>query len=278
MVFETRHNTNPLDARGYDSARMAREFLQERVFSPDELRLTYTHVDRMIFGGAMPAEKELTISSGKMLHAETFLGRREMGVINIGGPGGVIVDGAHYPLAPRDGLYVGMGAERVDFKSLDAANPAKFYICCAPAHHSHPTRAIALSQTLPAKLGSRDECNARTLYKYVHPGVLPSCQLSMGLTVLEKGSVWNTMPCHTHERRMEVYLYFDMPADAAVFHMLGEPGETRHIVARNEQAVISPSWSLHCGCGTSSYSFIWGMAGENQDFDDMDAVPMDALR
>jgi 4-deoxy-L-threo-5-hexosulose-uronate ketol-isomerase len=278
MVFETRHNTNPEDARGYDSARMAREFLQGKVFSPDEICLTYTHVDRMVFGGAMPAKKELAISSGEMLHAKTFLMRREMGVINIGGAGSVAVDGAAYRLAPRDGLYVGMGAEKVDFRSDDRADPAKFYICCAPAHHAHPTRTITLAQTLPAKLGSREECNARTLYKYVHPAVLPSCQLSMGLTVLERGSVWNTMPCHTHARRMEVYFYFGMAPEAAVFHMLGEPGETRHIVARNEQAVISPSWSLHCGCGTANYSFIWGMAGENQDFDDMDAVPMAMLR
>jgi 4-deoxy-L-threo-5-hexosulose-uronate ketol-isomerase len=278
MVFETRHDTNPEDARGYDSARLAREYLQERVFSPDEICLTYTHVDRMVFGGAMPQTKELTLSSGEVLHARTFLGRREMGVINIGGAGSIAVDGVLYTLAPRDGLYVGMGAERVDFRSDDPNNPARFYICSAPAHHAHPTRAIALSQTLPAKLGSRDESNERTIFKYVHPAVLPSCQLSMGLTVLERGSVWNTMPCHTHARRMEVYFYFDMDPEAAVFHILGEPTETRHIVVRNEQAAISPSWSLHCGCGTSNYSFIWGMAGENQDFDDMDAVPIRMLR
>lgn len=278
MIFETRYNANPADAHSYDSARMSKEFMQERIFAADEVCLTYTHVDRMIFGGAMPVERDLMISSGEMLHSETFLKRREMGVINIGGAGFVTVDGTSYPLAPRDGVYIGMGAVRVDFRSIDATNPAKFYLCSAPAHHAHPTRVITLDQALQTKAGSRDDSNSRTLYKYVHPSVLDSCQLSMGLTVLERGSVWNTMPCHTHERRMEVYFYFDMSPDTAVFHMMGEACETRHVVVRCEQAVISPSWSLHCGCGTSSYSFIWGMAGENQDFDDMDSVSMDALR
>jgi 4-deoxy-L-threo-5-hexosulose-uronate ketol-isomerase len=278
MRFEIRHNTHPADVRNYDSARLAEEFLQRNVFLPDEISLTYTHVDRMVFGGAMPVSRALTLSSGEALHARTFLGRRELGVINVGGAGTATVDGAAYALPPRHGLYVGMGAERVEFVSADAADPAKFYLCSAPAHHGHPTRTISPGQALPAKMGSAAESNARTIYKYVHPAVLETCQLQMGLTSLEPGSVWNSMPCHTHARRMEVYFYFDLPQDAAVFHMMGEPNETRHIVVRDAQAVISPSWSLHCGCGTSSYSFIWGMAGENQDYNDMDAVPMPELR
>lgn len=276
--MEIRNGTHPQDAKHYTTERLREEYLIPQVFIPGEIKLVYSHVDRMIAGGACPVNKPLTLEAGKEIGADFFLARREMGIINIGGKGTVKLDGQSYSLDTRDGLYVGMGTRDVSFESDNPENPAKFYINSAPAHMTWPTVKIEISKANPRHLGSLEKSNKRTIYQYVHPSVCKSCQLVMGLTVLEPCNVWNTMPCHTHERRMEVYLYFNMDEDARVFHLMGEPDETRHIIVKNEQAVISPSWSIHSGVGTSSYTFIWGMAGENQTFDDMDEVPMDGLK
>ena len=218
------------------------------------------------------------MEAGHELGVDYFLERRELGVINIGGPGTVILDGEEYDLYYKDGLYAGMGIKEVSFKSDDPANPAKFYLNSAPAHHTYPTLKITMEMANKRPLGSVEGCNKRVINQYIHPEVCQSCQLVMGMTSLEVGSNWNTMPCHTHERRMEVYLYFELGEDDVVFHMMGEPQETRHLVMRNEEAVISPSWSIHSGVGTKNYTFIWGMVGENQTFDDMDDVDMKDIR
>ncbi len=276
--MEVRTACSPQDMKGYDTTRLRKEFLIEDLFAPDELKLVYSHVDRIITGSAVPVAGALSLSSGAELHAEHFLDRRELGVINIGGEGTVTVDGKAYDLRNRDGMYVGMGAKEVRFESRDAASPAKFYLNSAPAHRVCPTVLIKPENCARVELGSLEESNHRTICKYILPGQVESCQLVMGMTSLKPGSVWNTMPCHTHDRRMEVYLYFDLPENALVFHYMGEPCETRHIVMRNQQAVISPSWSIHSASGTQAYTFIWGMVGENQAFDDMDAVAMKDLR
>ena len=276
--MEVRAAANPRDVKQYDTARLREEFLIDDLFQPDEMKLVYSHIDRIIAGSAVPAGKPLSLSSGEALHAGSFLERRELGVINIGGAGMITVDGAAYTLRNRDGLYVGMGAKEVVFTSNDPANPAKFYLNSAPAHRVCPTVLIKPENCARVELGTLEESNHRTICKYILPGQVESCQLVMGMTSLMPGSVWNTMPCHTHDRRMEVYLYFDLPENAVVFHYMGEPSETRHIVMRNQQAVISPSWSIHSASGTQAYTFIWGMVGENQAFDDMDAVAMKDLR
>lgn len=276
--METRYSTGPEDFRRYDTAAIRREFLVEEPFAPGALRLTYSHVDRMVSGGACPGASPLPLEGGKELGSAFFLERRELGTINIGGPGYVLADGGRHELGPRDGLYLGRGTRDVAFGSVDPGNPARFWICSAPAHATLPAAKVDIAKAEPARLGTREECNERTIYKYFHPAGIQTCQLVMGLTRLEPGSVWNTMPCHTHERRMEVYLYFDLPKDAVVLHLMGRPDETRHIVVRDSQAVISPSWSIHSGCATRAYSFIWGMAGENQVFADMDAVGPVTLR
>jgi 4-deoxy-L-threo-5-hexosulose-uronate ketol-isomerase len=270
MKLDMRYASHPDDAKRYDTEELRNRFLVEKIFIPGELTLAYTHVDRVIFGGACPTGSRLELTGGKELGTERFLDRRELGVINIGAPGRAIIDGASTELAKGDGLYVGMGAKSVGFESVDPANPAKLYLVSAPAHQSYPTVKIEQAKANPRKLGAPESCNVRTIYQYVHPAVCKSCQLVMGMTVLEPGSIWNTWPCHTHERRMEVYLYFGMDEKSRVFHMHGRPDETRHIVMANEDAVISPSWSIHSGVGTGSYTFIWAMAGENQNFDDMD--------
>lgn len=275
--MEIRNAANPRDVKGYDTARLREEFLIEGLFVPGETKMLYSHVDRIIAGSICPVEP-IGLEAGKELRADYFLERREMGVINIGPKGSVSVDGVKYDLDTRDGLYIGMGSKKIVFSSEEPGKPTKFYFNSAPAHSAHPTRKIEISKAEPSKLGSLAESNQRTIYKYIHPQGVQSCQLVMGMTILEPGSVWNTMPCHTHDRRMEVYLYFDMPEDALVFHYMGEPSETRHLVVRNEQAVVSPSWSIHSGCGTRNYTFIWGMVGENQTFSDMDAVPMRELK
>jgi len=278
MKLDIRYSNHPADAQKYDTAEQRRHFLVESVFQTDEIALTYSHQDRVVFGGAMPVRGPLALQAGKEFGTAFFLERRELGVINIGGPGRMVLDGTAHEMGKGDGAYVGMGTKEVSFASLSAADPAKFYLLSAPAHQTYPTVMVALANANPKKLGSPENSNARTIYQYVHPAVCRSCQLVMGMTILEKGSVWNTMPCHTHDRRMEVYLYFDMAAETRVFHFHGAPAETRHLVVANEQAVISPSWSLHAGVGTGSYTFIWGMAGENQTFDDMDFVAMQELR
>jgi 4-deoxy-L-threo-5-hexosulose-uronate ketol-isomerase len=278
MQLETRYAHHPEDVKGYDSADLRRHFLVEKVFLAGELNLVYSHVDRVVFGGAVPTTRALQLEGGKTFGTPNFLDRRELGVINIGGAGRVLLDGEAFPLAHGDGLYVGKGKAAVGFESEDPARPAKFYLMSCPAHAAYPTVRITRADANPRKLGSAESCNVRTIYQYVHPAVCESCQLVMGWTVLEPGSVWNTYPPHTHERRMEVYLYFDMAEATRVFHFHGQPAESRHLVLANEQAVISPSWSIHSGVGSGPYSFIWGMAGENQTFDDMDVLGPDDLR
>jgi 4-deoxy-L-threo-5-hexosulose-uronate ketol-isomerase len=262
---------------GYDTQTMRDHFLFENVFVDDEISLGYTHSDRVVFGGAFPKTKSLRLEGGKDFGSEVFLDRRELGIICVSGTGAVSADGTAYTMKKGDGLYIGKGVKDVVF-SGDKNNPAKFYLASAPAHTAYPTVFIPIEKANPRKLGDAATVNVRTIYQYVHPAVCQSCQLVMGMTVLEPGSVWNTMPCHTHERRMEVYFYFDIPPDAVVFHLHGRPDETRHIVMRNEQAVISPSWSIHSGVGTAAYTFIWAMAGENQTFDDMDNIKTTDLR
>jgi 4-deoxy-L-threo-5-hexosulose-uronate ketol-isomerase len=278
MKLDMRYANHPADVKRYDTEEMRRHFLVEKVFAPGELKLAYTHVDRVIFGGACPTSARLELVGGKELGTERFLDRRELGVINIGAPGRIVLDGTAVELGKGDGMYVGLGTKSVGFESADPSEPAKFYLVSSPAHQAHPTVKIEQAKANPRKLGSSESCNVRTIYQYVHPAVCKSCQLVMGMTVLEPGSIWNTWPCHTHERRMEVYLYFDMAEGSRVFHLHGQSGETRHIVMANEDAVISPSWSIHSGVGTGSYTFIWAMAGENQNFDDMDAIAPSDIR
>jgi 4-deoxy-L-threo-5-hexosulose-uronate ketol-isomerase len=276
--MEIRYASNNRDAKKYDTERLREEFLIQGLFKADDIKLVYSHYDRIIAGSACPVENELKLEAGKEIGAGYFLERRELGIINIGGAGTVILDGEIHELGPRDGLYVGMGIKDITFKSADSDNPAKFYLNSGPAHRSYPTVKIDINKANSVKLGEAKSLNVRTIYQYVHPAVCDSCQLVMGMTMLEEGSVWNTMPTHTHDRRMEVYVYFDMEQDTRVFHMMGEPTETRHIIIKNEEAALSPSWSIHSGVGTGKYTFIWGMVGENQTFTDMDHVDMDNLR
>jgi 4-deoxy-L-threo-5-hexosulose-uronate ketol-isomerase len=276
--MDVRFSAHPEDVKSYDAQRLRREFLLTGFFEPDRMNLFYSHVDRMISGGVCPiGPVELTCDPA-MLGTEVFLERREMGILNLGGPGKVEADGTSFELERLEALYLGMGTVKVTFSSTDASNPARFYLISAPPHAAFPCRKIGRDQVVLEKLGSVEDANVRTIRKYIHPAVLDTCQLSMGVTTLEKGSVWNTMPVHTHERRMEVYFYFDIDEDSLVFHLMGQPSELRHIVVRNEEAVISPSWSIHSGVGTRAYSFIWGMAGENKTFTDMDGIPMKDLR
>ncbi|GHU69374.1 4-deoxy-L-threo-5-hexosulose-uronate ketol-isomerase [Clostridia bacterium] len=272
MKLTIRKPSSPEDAKHYTTDRLRGEYVVDTIFEADEAVLVYSHFDRIIAGGIMPVTKAVELTGSKELAASYFLERRELGVINVGGTGRITVDGAAYDMESRDGLYVGLGAKELKFESADGSNPAKFYLNSCPAHKTYPTVKINISQANPRPLGSAETCNKRTIYQYLHPAVMQTCQLCMGLTALEPGSNWNSMPCHTHERRMEVYFYFDVKPGQAIFHMMGEPSETRHVVLHNEQAVISPSWSIHTGVGTSNYTFIWGMCGENQEFDDMDAI------
>ncbi|KEI13260.1 5-keto-4-deoxyuronate isomerase [Clostridium novyi B str. ATCC 27606] len=276
--MDIRYANHPEDSKKYTTEELRKYYHVENIFKKDEISLTYSHVDRIVFGGAMPTDGELSLTAGKEMGVDFFLQRREMGVINVGGEGSIILDGSEYEMKKRDGLYIGMGIKEVKFKSKDKSNPAKFYINSVPAHRSYPIAKIDIKNANPVQCGEQENVNKRTIYQYVHSSVCESCQLLMGMTVLEPGNVWNTMPCHTHERRMEVYFYFDMDEDTRVFHLMGEPQETRHIVMKNEEAIISPSWSIHSGVGTASYTFIWGMCGENQTFDDMDHVKMQDLK
>ncbi len=276
MQLNVRYPSHPEDAKHYTTERLRKDYLIETVFVPDDAVFTYSHFDRIIAGGVMPVSKAVALTGSKELASETFLQRREMGCINVGGKGAITVDGTTYDLAPLDGLYVGMGAKELKLESADSKNPAKFYINTCPAHKTYPNVKVDIKKAAKRPLGSSETCNKRVINQYFHPDVMQSCQLCMGMTVLEPGSNWNSMPCHTHERRMEVYFYFDLKENNVVFHMMGEPQETRHLVMHNEQAVISPSWSIHTGVGTSNYTFIWGMCGENQEFDDMDNLnPLD---
>lgn len=270
--MEIRYSSHYEDVKKYDTSDLRRHFLIEDLFVKGQIKMVYSHIDRIIVAGIVPDNKPLKLEGGKELGSDYFLERRELGIINIGGAGVVTLDGEKYELGSRDGLYVGLGVKEVSFESLNAEKPAKFYVNSATAHKKYPTVKITLEKANKVKAGSDEECNKRTINQYVHPAVCESCQLVMGMTVLEPGSVWNTMPCHTHDRRMEVYLYFDMNEDNVVFHLMGTAEETRHVVMKNEQAVISPSWSIHSGVGTKNYTFIWGMVGENQTFTDMDGI------
>jgi 4-deoxy-L-threo-5-hexosulose-uronate ketol-isomerase len=250
-----------------------------KLFAPDELHLVYSHIDRAIVGGAMPTAKPVALVAEKSdLAANYFLERREIGIINISNRGTVTVDGESYTLAKRDALYVGKGSREVVFRSADVSAPAQFFLFSAPAHTTHPTMHLKIDDAAPVHLGDALNSNQRTIYKYIHPEGVQSCQIVMGMTLLESGNMWNTMPAHRHARRMEVYCYFDIEDENVVFHLMGEPGETRHLVMRDREAVISPPWSIHSGMGTGSYAFIWAMAGENQSFADMDPVSMASLR
>ncbi|ELC8373606.1 5-dehydro-4-deoxy-D-glucuronate isomerase [Clostridium perfringens] len=276
--MRNRYANNPRDSKRYDTEELRENYLVEDIFKDDQIELVYSHVDRIIFGGIKPVYKELKLEAGKEMGVDYFLERRELGIINIGGKAIVTIDGTEYELKEKDGLYVGKGNKEVSFKSVNPEEPAKLYINSVPAHKEYETVKIDIEKANPVRLGDNKTLNKRTIYQYVHPNVCESCQLLMGLTMLEPGNAWNTMPCHTHERRMEVYFYFDMDEDTRVFHLMGEPTETRHLVVKNEECVISPSWSIHSGVGTSNYTFIWGMCGENKTFDDMDHISMDILR
>ena len=278
--MEIRQPVHSEHAKTLDTAGLRRHFLIERVFASGEITLTYSQIDRIIVGGICPTSKPLAFSPelGRSTGTAYFLERRELGLINIGGDAIVTIDGERHEVMAEEALYVGKGARAVSFASVDPALPAKLYFNSAPAHAAHPHRRIPRDDAETETLGDQRTCNRRTIHKYIVPTVAPSCQLVMGMTRLAPGSVWNTMPCHTHDRRMEVYFYFGLHTDDIVFHMMGEPSETRHIVVANEQAVISPSWSIHTGVGTQAYTFIWGMVGENQVFPDMDHLKPVELR
>jgi 4-deoxy-L-threo-5-hexosulose-uronate ketol-isomerase len=278
MNITVRQTIGPADARRLDTAGLRQNFLVEDMFAPGEIRMTYTHHDRAVVGSAAPTGTPLPLVSSKPIGADPFLARREMGIFNIGGASVVAVDGEAYKLDTNDCLYVPMGAADVTFSGAANGDTARFYFVSVPAHHRHVVRKITPDDANRVDLGAADDANRRVLRQYIHPDICQSCQLMMGMTLLETGSVWNTMPCHTHDRRSEVYFYFDMAPEARVFHFMGEPDETRHLVVANQQAVISPGWSIHCGAGTGRYGFIWAMAGDNQDFADMDMVAMETLR
>ena len=275
--MQERFTCSPKEMKRMETRELREAFLMPELLLNGEIRFTYSHYDRMIIGGAVPTQNSISLDTYEPLKAEFFLQRREMGIINIGGVGTVTADGIAYALNKLDCLYLAKGTKAVSFASMEAGEPAKFYVLSAPAHHTYPNMLMKSSDAVPVALGSTITSNERTIYKYIHEDGIKSCQLVMGLTILKNGSVWNTMPSHTHNRRMEAYLYFDLEADQRVFHLMGTPQETRHLVVSNEEAILSPPWSIHSGCGTASYSFIWGMAGENQAFTDMDAIAINEL-
>jgi 4-deoxy-L-threo-5-hexosulose-uronate ketol-isomerase len=275
--MEIRYSRDPQSFTRMNTAEIRDEFLVDDLFAPGEIKLIYSNVDRMIVGSAVPTTQPLRLEAGAELRAEYFAERREIGVFNIGEPGSITVDGQEYGMARQEMLYIGRGSKEVSFASADAGDPALFYIVSLPAHKEYPTTHITKAQANRVEIGSQDAANKRIIYQYIYEGGVPSCQLVIGFTELAPGNVWNTMAAHTHERRSEVYLYFDIPGDNVVFHFMGDPQETRHIVVRDGQAVISPSWSIHAGAGTRRYNFVWAMGGENQAFDDMDPAPMDKV-
>lgn len=275
--YETRYASSPEAVKKYDTTALREEFLISNLMEKGKINLTYTHYDRYIAGSAVPG-KSLKLQTIDPLKAEYFLERREMGIINVGQNGSVEVDGTSYALGHKDALYIGMGAKEVIFKSEDETQPAQYYINSAPAHKSFPTKKVSLQEANKLELGSLETANHRTVNQMIIGGIVDTCQLQMGMTELKSGSVWNTMPAHVHDRRMEVYFYLDVPEGQSVCHFMGQPQETRHIWMQNHEAVISPPWSIHCGSGTSNYTFIWGMAGENMDYGDMDIAKITELR
>jgi 4-deoxy-L-threo-5-hexosulose-uronate ketol-isomerase len=276
--MQVRHSTNPKDAKHYDTERLREEYLIEKLMEKDTINLVYSQIDRVITGGAMPVEGSVTLSAGDALRASSFLQRRELGIINVGGSGKVKAGDKQYSLGKLDCLYLGRGEADPEFFSDDSNEPALFYLVSTPAHTEYPSTKTTQSDANPIHLGSLETSNKRTIYQYIHEKGVRSCQLVMGLTLLDTGSVWNTFPAHTHDRRMEVYFYFNLEENDRVMHLMGEPHETRHIVVKNHQAILSPSWSIHSGAGTRNYGFIWAMAGENQAFDDMDAIDLNEFK
>ena len=275
--YNSRYASSPNEVKRFDTQQLRKEFLIEDLMEPGKINLTYSHYDRYIAGSAVPLQP-LTLETIDPLKASYFLERREMGIINVGGEGVISVDGKEYSLGLKDALYIGKGSKVVVFKSNDSKKPAKYYINSAPAHTTHPTKKVSKAEANKIELGSLETSNHRIVNQMIIGGIVTTCQLQMGMTELKTGSVWNTMPAHVHDRRMEVYFYFDIPENQAVCHFMGQPDETRHIWMHNDQAVISPPWSIHCGSGTSSYTFIWGMAGENLDYGDMDVSKITDLR
>lgn len=280
--MDIRYSTGKEPFKRMNSTELRDEFLITNIFKDDDVSAVYSHVDRIVTMGVKPVNEQVKLDKNidcwKNFGVTYLLERRELGCINIGGKGKVVADGIEYEMEHFDGLYLSKGTKDVLFSSDNPEEPAKFYICTTPAHTEKPSKHIPLKDAIHKHLGSQATSNERTINQYIHPDVLDTCQLSMGLTHLEEGSVWNTMPAHTHERRMEVYFYFDVPSDQVVFHFMGEPNETRHIVMHNEEAVINPSWSIHSGCGTSNYTFIWAMCGENRAYDDQDWINTEDLR
>lgn len=276
--MEIRFAQSPQEVATLHTELLRDHFLIQHLFKTDAIQLTYSHYDRMIIGGIMPVKNAVELNNPEELKANYFLERREMGIANVGGSGKVVVDGVDYALSKLDCLYIGKGAKEVRFISNDPAQPALYYMLSCPAHQTFPTAVCKKEAASPLELGAANTSNKRTVYKYIHLEGLQSCQLVMGITVLEEGSVWNSVPPHTHTRRMEVYFYFDVPQDHRVFHFMGEPQATKHIVMANQEAVISAPWSTHFGCGTSNYGFIWGMCGENLVYTDMDPAPVNTLK
>lgn len=275
--MEIRYEHSPQETKGMTTEQLRESFLVEDLMKTDKLTLVYSFYDRLIVGGVKPVAKTVLLKNEEELKAEFFLQRREMGIINVGGKGTIAVDGKKFTLDKLDCLYIGRGSRKVSFSSNGKKDPAVFYILSAPAHQDYPTTRYTKEQAAPVTLGDITTSNKRTIYKYIHEEGIQSCQLVMGLTVLETGSVWNSVPPHTHTRRTEVYFYFDLPEEQRLFHMMGQPQQTRHIIMKNQEAVISPPWSMHFGCGTSNYGFIWGMAGENKQYTDMDPAPIATL-
>ncbi|WP_421938468.1 5-dehydro-4-deoxy-D-glucuronate isomerase [Pedobacter sp.] len=276
--FESRYAQSPKEVKTMDTAALRENFLIENVFEPNQVNLTLSHFDRYIVGGAMPVDQKISLPNPDDLKASYFLERRELGIINVGGAAIVTADGERFELAYKEALYIGQGTKEVTFESADAGQPTKLYINSAPAHHQYPTKKVSKAEAEVVELGTPETANHRIINKLLVNSVLPTCQLQMGMTELKSGSVWNTMPAHTHDRRMEAYFYFEVPQGQSVCHFMGQPQETRHIWMQNDQAVISPNWSIHSGAGTSNYTFIWGMAGENLDYGDMDHCAITDLK
>jgi 4-deoxy-L-threo-5-hexosulose-uronate ketol-isomerase len=278
VTIDIRPAIDARSAKQFDTAELRANFLIESLFETGRVCLTYSHYDRLIVGGAMPSATQLDLPNVKQTGTPAFLDRREMVVVNVGGKGTVTAGAESFELDHRDMLYLGKGAGAVAFASSDAAAPAKFYLLSAPAHHAYPARLVRIGDAKRIDLGSQETSNERSIFQFIHPAVMETCQLVVGMTVLAPGTVWNTMPCHVHDRRSEAYLYFGLAPEARVFHFMGEPTETRHMVLSNEQAILSPGWSIHSGCGTANYTFIWAMAGDNVDYTDIDPVAMGDLR
>jgi 4-deoxy-L-threo-5-hexosulose-uronate ketol-isomerase len=276
--MELRHATSPEQIPGMDTAELRRRYLVEDLFVPDEVRAVHTHHDRVVLAGIQPVRAAIALPGFPEIRSDRFFDHREAGIVNVGGAGTIAVDGTTHKVGKGSCLYVGRGAQDVVFTSADVDDPARFYLFSAPAHTAYPTTLVEAGSGTVRELGDGATSNRRTLNQYIHENGVRSCQVVMGVTTLHAGSMWNTMPAHTHDRRMEAYLYFDLPADARIVHLMGEPAETRHLVVADGQAVISPSWSVHCGFGSASYGFVWAMAGENQCFDDMDGVPIAEMR